>query len=73
MGPAARVVAPSLLPRADSALGIMLVRLGMAEIGEQPVAHVLRDEAPVPFNQVSAAAVIGTDDVHEILRIKPTR
>ena len=49
-------------PGADRALGIMLVGLRIAEIGEHAVAHVLGDEAAVALDQLRAAAVIGADD-----------
>jgi hypothetical protein len=50
----------------------MLVRMGIAEIREHAVAHVLRDEAPVAFNQFSAAAVIGANDPSEVFGVEPT-
>ena len=40
-------------PGPHGALGVMLVRLGIAEIGEHAVAHVFGDEAAVALDQLA--------------------
>ena len=49
-------------PGLHGSLGVMLVGLGIAEIGEHAVAHVFGDEAAVALDQRRAAAMIGADD-----------
>src|SRR5262249_26474769 len=44
-----------LSPRANGVLGIVLARLGIAEVDEQPVPHVARDLAAVLLNDRLAA------------------
>jgi hypothetical protein len=46
-------------PGLDGALGVVFVRLRIAEIGEHAVAHVFGDEAAVACDQRSAAFLIG--------------
>ena len=46
-------------PGTNCALGIMFMRLWVAEIGENAVAHVFGDEAAIALDQFRAAAVIG--------------
>src|SRR5262249_2176732 len=60
-------------PCAHGALRIMLVSLWIAEIGEHTVTHVLGDEAAVAFDQFRAAAMIGGNDLPQVLRVKPRR
>jgi hypothetical protein len=45
----------------------MPVRLGIAEIGEHTVAHLLGDEAADALNHFRAAAVIGSNDASQVL------
>jgi hypothetical protein len=47
--------------------------LGVAEIGENPVAHVFCDEAAIALNQFSATAMIGGNDAPQILGVEPGR
>jgi hypothetical protein len=58
-------------PGANRALGVMLVRLRIAEIGEHAVAHVLGDETSIALDQARAAFVIGHDDAAHVLGIEP--
>jgi hypothetical protein len=51
----------------------MFVRLGITEIGEHAVAHILGDEAAVALDRPGAAAMIGADDFAHILGIEPRR
>ena len=60
-------------PGAHGALGVMLVGLGIAEIGQHPVAHVLGDEPAGLGDLLGAAAVIGADDLAHVLGIEPSR
>ena len=58
-------------PRPHRALGVVFVRLGIAEIGEHAVAHVAGDEAAVRRDQGRAALLIGRDDLVHVLGIEP--
>jgi hypothetical protein len=60
-------------PGASRALGIVLMRLGIAEINEHAVAHVLGDKAGEAGDRVGDAAVVGADDLAQILGIKAGR
>ena len=60
-------------PGLHSVLGVMLVGLGIAEIGQHPVAHVLGDEPAGLGDEIGAASVIGADDLAQILGIEPRR
>jgi hypothetical protein len=54
----------------DGALSIMLMRLGIAKIGENAVTHVFGDETAVALDQLRAAAVIGGDDAPQVFGIE---
>ena len=60
-------------PHPNGALSVMFVRLGIAEIGEHAVAHVLGDEPPVALNEARAAPVIGRNRLPHVLGIEPHR
>ena len=60
-------------PGLHGALGVVFVRLRIAEIGEHAVAHVFGDEAAVGCDQRRAAFVIGPDDRPHVLGIEPRR
>jgi hypothetical protein len=49
------------------------VRLRVAEIDQHTVAHVLRDKAVEPGDDLGDGPVIGGDDLAQILRIEPRR
>ena len=51
----------------------MLVGLGIAEIGQHPVAHVLGDEAAGLGDEIGAAAVVCADDLAHILGVEARR
>jgi len=51
----------------------MFVGLGIAEIGQQPVAHIPGDEPPGLGDLLGAAMVIGTDDLAHVLGVKASR
>jgi hypothetical protein len=60
-------------PRPDRPLGIVLMGSRVAEIGENPVAHVFCNEAIKPGNYFSDRAVVGGDDLAQILWIDARR
>src|SRR5262249_35752552 len=51
-------------------LGIVLMRPRVAEISQDSVAHVFRDKAVEPANDLSDGAMIGGDDLAQILRVE---
>ena len=51
-------------------LGIMLLRLRIAEIGEDAVAHILGDIAPEPGDHLGDGGVIGPEHLAQIFRIE---
>jgi hypothetical protein len=57
-------------PGAHRALGIVLMRLGIAEIDQDSVAHILGDKTAKTADGVGNAAMIGADDLTQILRIE---
>ena len=60
-------------PGAGRALGVVLVRLGIAEINEHAVAHVFGDKTAKAADGVGDAAVVGADDLAQILGIEARR
>ena len=60
-------------PGPHGALGVVFVRLRIAEIGEHAVAHVFGDEAALAFDAIRAATMIAADDLAHVLRIEPRR
>jgi hypothetical protein len=56
-----------------SALGVVFVRARIAEINENAVAHVFGDKTAVTLDSRGAAAMIGADDVAQILGIELSR
>jgi hypothetical protein len=49
------------------------MRLRVAEIDQHPVAHVFGDKAGEPRRRNGDAAVVGADDLAQILRIEADR
>ena len=62
-----------LQPRPHRPLGIVLVRLRIAEIDEHAVAHVLRDEAAEALHGLGDAFLIGRDDLAQVFRVHARR
>ena len=60
-------------PRPDRPLGIVLMRPRVAEINQNTVAHVFRDKAVEARDDLGDGAVIGGDDLAQILGIEPRR
>ncbi len=54
-------------------LGLVLVRLRPAEIGQDAVAHVLGDMPAPAVDRLAAAALIGADHLPHVLRVKSRR
>ena len=57
-------------PGSNGALGIVLVRLGIAKVGKHAVAHILRDKPAVALDQLSAATVIRANHPVQVFRIE---
>ena len=51
----------------------MLVRQRVAEIGEDPVAHILGDIAPQPGNHLGHGGLISPEHLAQIFRIEARR
>ncbi len=60
-------------PGAGRALGVVLMRLRIAEINEHAVAHILGDKAAKAADGVGDAAMVGADDLAQILGIEARR
>ena len=60
-------------PGARRALGVVLMRLGIAEINQHAVAHILGDKTAKAADGVGDAAVVGADDLAQILGIEARR
>src|SRR5262249_28336452 len=60
-------------PGTHRPLSIVLMRPRIAKIDENAVAHVLRDKAIPPGDDASNGAVIGCDDLAQILGIEARR
>ena len=57
----------------DSPLGLVLVRFGPTEVGEHPVAHVLRD-VPLEVDYLARDhSLVSADDLTHLLGIEPPR
>ena len=56
-------------PRANRPLGVVLVRLQVAEISEHPVAHIFGDKSVEPDDRLGDGAVISSEDVAEVFWI----
>src|SRR5262249_14269134 len=53
--------------------GVILIRVGVAEISEHAIPHVAGDLALVPANDVSDAGVISEHHLSQIFRIETSR
>ena len=56
-------------PRAHGSLCVVFVGLGVAEIHQHPVAHVLGYEAAEVLHGISDALLVGADDLAEVFRV----
>ena len=50
-------------------LGVILVRMGVAEVDQHPVAHELRDETAEATHGLRDALLIGRNDFAEVFRV----
>ena len=57
-------------PGASRTLGVVLMRLWIAEIDQHAVAHILGDKTPKAADGVGDAAMVGADDLAQILGIE---
>jgi hypothetical protein len=57
-------------PGAGRALGVVLMRLGIAEINEYAIAHILGDKTAKAADGIGDAAMVGADDLAQILGIE---
>ena len=62
-----------LQPCAHGPLGVVLVGLRIAEVDQDPVAHVLRDEAAEALHGLGDALLIGRNDLAEVFRVHARR
>jgi hypothetical protein len=60
-------------PCSDRAFGIVLMRPRVPEINEHAVAHIFGDEAVEASDDTGDRAMIGADDLAQILGIEPRR
>ena len=60
-------------PGAHALRGVILVRLGIAEIDENAIAHVAGDDALIATDDLRDASVISTDHSAQVLRIEAGR
>ena len=62
-----------LQPCAHRALCVVLMGLRIAEVDQNAVAHVLRNEAAEALHGLSDALLIGRNDLAEVLRVHARR
>ncbi len=60
-------------PRPHRLLGVVLMGVRIAEIGEHPIAQETGDEAAVGLDQARAAFLVGADHAAQVFRIEPGR
>ena len=60
-------------PGVHRPLGVVLMRLGIAEIDQHPVAHIFGDKAGKAGDRVGDAAMIRANDLAQILGIEARR
>jgi len=57
-------------PGTSRAFGVILMRLGIAEMDQHAVAHILGDKAAKAADGVGDAAMVGADNLAQVLGIK---
>jgi hypothetical protein len=60
-------------PGMSRALGVVLMRLRIAEIDQDAIAHIFGDKAAIAADVVGDAAMAGADDLAQILGIEARR
>ena len=73
MGLQATYRSNQLQPCPHGSLGVILVRLGVAEVDQHPVAHVLRDETAEAPHGLRDALLIGRNDLAQVFRVHACR
>ena len=69
----ALTAADQLQPGPHRPLGVVLVRLRIAEVHEHAIAHVLRYEPAEALHSLGDALLIGGDDLAQVLRVHTGR
>ena len=62
--------AEHLQPRPYGPLGVILVRLWIAEVHQQAISQVLRDVTVKALDHGTAGGLIGTDDLAVVFRVE---
>ena len=62
-----------LQPRTHGPLCVVLMGLGIPEVDQHPIAHVLRDEATEALHGLRDALLIGRNDLAEVFRVHARR
>ena len=62
-----------LQPRAHGPLGVVFMGLGVPEVDEDAIAHVLRDEPAEATHGLCDALLIGRNDLAQVLRVHARR
>ena len=62
-----------LQPRAHGTFCVVLVGLGVAEVDQNTIAHVLRDEPTEALHGLGDALLVGRNDLAEIFRVHARR
>jgi len=73
MGLQAIYCSHQFLPRAYRFLSVIFVGLGVAEVDQDPVAHVVRDEASEALNGLRDPLLVGRNDLAEVFRVHACR
>jgi hypothetical protein len=60
-------------PRAHGSLGVVFVGLGIPEVDQDPIAHVLRDEASEALHSFGYAFLVGRNHFAEVFRVHACR
>ena len=58
---------------ANGSLGVVLVGLGVAEVDQHPVPHVLRDEAAEALHSLGDTLLVGGNDFAQVFRVHTRR
>jgi hypothetical protein len=61
-----------LQPCGHGPLSVILVRMGVAEVDQHPVAHKLRDETAHATDGLGDARLIGRNDLAQVLPVHPS-
>ena len=73
MGLQSTYCSDQLQPCAHGPLCVVLVGLRVAEVDQDPVAHVLGDEAAEALHGLRDALLVGRDDLAQVFRVHARR